>query len=194
MSYGSKHASPSLYYTRHFVRTYTHSSKTKGCIWTYNLSNDMLSTIRDIYLCVRAVCEIRLKSYMASTTHRSLFPLKHLCVLTCMCRSYRDVLHIERLFNYRRYPLCGLELRERSCWRATASDIHRSFSDTTLCAYPANPCIHCYLVSMKQNSPTLRLHATLQMTAFLPMRHHFIVTKLASYALSCSVFSINRVR
>ena len=49
-----------------------------------------------------------------------------------------DVVHIERLFYYRRHSLCGLELHERSNWRATAPDIHQSFSDTTLDAYTAN--------------------------------------------------------
>ena len=69
---------------------------------------------------------------MAPNTHCSLFPIRNLCVRPCITwklyRSYMDVLHIERLVYYWRHSLYGLELHERSNWRATAPYTHCSHS------------------------------------------------------------------
>ena len=107
-----------------------------------------------------------------------------------------DVLHIEQLLYCRRHFLCGLELHEIPDRRAMATDTYQSFSDTTLCAYNASPCIQRYLVRSypwQQNSRTLWLHTTHQTTALLPTMQCFIRTNLASYATRCSVFSIKHV-
>ena len=100
-----------------------------------------------------------------------------------------DYLHINPLLYCRKHSLCGLELHERLDWRATAPDTHRSFSDTTLFADTASPCIHCYLVcnyAWQQNSCTLWLHTKHQMTAL----HLFMTTSSASYTTRCSVFQL----
>ena len=56
------------------------------------------------------------------------------------------VLHIERLLYYLRCSLYmyGLKLHERYDWRATATDIHWSFSDTTVSVYTASRYVQCY--------------------------------------------------
>ena len=138
---------------------------------------------------------------MGPNMHHSLFSISHLCMyLHTKLENFRsDVQHIKWLLYCQRHSLCGLDLHKRSDWRATcmAPKTYRSFSDTTLCAYTASPCIqHCYLVcnyACKQNSRTLWLHTTHQMTASPPMMHCIIWTKLASYTTHCSDSSINRV-
>ena len=78
-------------------------------------------------------------------------------------------------------------------YSCTTWDMHRSFSDTTLCACTASPYTHRYLVrnhAWQQNSRTLWLHATHQMMALLPTMHRFRRTYLASYTTCCSVFSL----
>ena len=72
---------------------------------------------------------------MAPNMHHSLFMTSHLAYLHTELEnymSYMDIQHIKRLLYYQRDSLCGLELHERSDWRATAPDTHQSFSDTTL--------------------------------------------------------------
>ena len=60
----------------HFVCTYAHNSKTTGRIWTFYISNDC-SSIRDVELDERYGWQV-----MTPNTHCSLFPTRHLCVLT----------------------------------------------------------------------------------------------------------------
>ena len=145
--------------------------------------------------CVRAGCEIRMVSYGSKHAQQSFSdkPFVHIYLSANFenFKSYDDIEHMKRLLCYRRHSLCGLELHERSDWRATAPDMHRSFSDTTLCAYTASPYIHRYMVhnyAWQQNSRTLLLHTTHQMMALLPMFHSFLRTKLASYCTRSSVF------
>ena len=138
---------------------------------------------------------------MAPNTHRSLFPISHLSVLTHISRklyrSYVDVPHIELLLYCRWHSLSGLEEHERFDLRATAPEMHLSFSDTTLWAFTSSPCIHRDLVrnyAWQQNSRILSLHTTHQTMVLLPILHRFtcIRAKLASYTTRCGAFSINR--
>ena len=120
---------------------------------------------------------------MEPNMHHSLFPISHLCVLTYItwklqvvygCSAYQTTaLLLETFFVWLRVD-----------WRATAPDMHRSFSDTTFCVYTANTYTHRYLVwnyAWQQNSHTLWLHTTDQTTALLPMMHRFISKNLAIY-------------
>ena len=99
---------------------------------------------------------------MATNTHCSLFPTRHLYILTHILENNghacKDILHIERLLYYQRHSSCGLELYERSNWKATATDMHQLFTDATLCVYTASPYILPFLVcnyAWQQNSCTL---------------------------------------
>ena len=74
-----------------------------------------------------------------------------------------DVLHIEQLLYYWRYSLCGLELREKSNWRAMAPDKHQRHSLIEHCVRTASPSIYRYLVhncTQQQNSPSWWLYCT----------------------------------
>ena len=95
---------------------------------------------------------------MAPNTHCSLFQICHSCIyFHAYLENYRlymymdvlhmDVLHMEQLLHYQRHSLCGLELYERSNWRAMAPDTHHGCSLTQHCPpYTASLYIHCYLV------------------------------------------------
>ena len=88
------------------------------------------------------------------------------------------------LLYCRRQLLCGLDLHERSDWRATcmAPDTQSSFSDATLSAFTANPYIHHCLVcsyAWQQNLCTLWRQTAHQMTVLLPIMHSFNRTKSA---------------
>ena len=78
-----------------------------------------------------------------------------------------DVLHIKRLLYYQRHFLSGLELHERSDWRATATDTHQLYSDT-ICS---SLYIHWYIfgvqLRMTTHSCALRLHTTHQNNDFI---------------------------
>ena len=68
---------------------------------------------------------------MAPNRHRSLFRIRHLCILSYMhnskaCRSYKDVLYIERLLCYRRCLFSVLELHVKYYFRVMAPNTHRS--------------------------------------------------------------------
>ena len=92
-----------------------------------------------------------------------------------------DVQHIERLLYYWRHSLCGLELHERSDWRATATDMHWLFFDTTL-LYTASPytasqyILHHYLVC---NYMTAKL--TYLMTAYYTPNNGFTANNASFY-------------
>ena len=141
---------------------------------------------------VRRACEIQLVRYGSKHASQSLSD-KPFCILTCV--TWR----LQVVYEHSAYQTTALVLSTFPCvvyscmrphWRATAPDMHRSFSGTTLCGYTANAYIHCYLVcnyARQQNSRTSWQHTTHQMTASLC----FIRTKLASYTKHCSAFSIN---
>ena len=57
--------------TQHFVRTYTHNSKTTGCMWTFYISNDC-STIEMSIICIRAGCAIPGVSYTSKHASQSV--------------------------------------------------------------------------------------------------------------------------
>ena len=86
---------------------------------------------------------------MAPNTCCILFPICHLCVLFMhnlkTTGPYTDVLHIKQLLYYQKHSLCGLELHEKSDWRAIASDTHRC------------PNIHVYIAIGVQLSMTTEL-------------------------------------
>ena len=144
--------------------------------------------------CVRAGCKTWLGSYVSPNAHPSFFPISNLCILTRMtwklqviygCSAYRMTALLSMTF------LVWFRVARDSTGELRAPDMDWSFSDTKLCAYDASPCIHCYLVcnyAWQQNSHTLWLHTTHQMTALLPTMHRFIGAYLASYTTCCSVF------
>ena len=78
---------------------------------------------------------------MAANTHRSLFPISDLRIYTLYLdaeiENFRS--HIKRRLCDRRHSWCGLELQERSEWRAMDPDMRWSFSNTTLCVYTVSP-------------------------------------------------------
>ena len=123
----------------------------------YRSYGDFLHIKRLLYSwrCLFSVLELDVRyewQVVSPNMHCSLFLRSHLFVYSCIrhiletFRSYVYVQHIERLLYYWRYSLCGLELHERSNWRATTPDMLWSFSDTTLCANTPSPYIHRYLV------------------------------------------------
>ena len=99
--------------------------------------------------CVRAGCKIQMVSYGFKHTSQSFFDKLFVHILTRITwklgvinghQTYQMTAILSKIF------LCGLELHERSNWRATALDTHQAFSDTTVYEYTASPYIHCYLV------------------------------------------------
>ena len=93
---------------RHSVLTYTRNLKTTDCMQTFYISNNC-STIGDIYVCVRARCEIRMVSYTSKHAMQSLSDkpfLRIQCTKThnsklqilCGCSSYRTTAILSETF------------------------------------------------------------------------------------------------
>ena len=147
-------------------------------------------------VCVRAGCEIQLVSYGSKHALQSLSNKQF--VYTCItwklqvmygCSAYQITALLSETF------LVCLELHERSNWKATSPNMHQSFSDKTFCVYTASPYIHHYLVhncAWQQNSCTLDCILHSKRWLYMPTTYDFIRTKLASYTMRCSGFSINR--
>ena len=68
--------------TRHFVLTYMHDLKTKGCINMIYLTSNC-STFRDIYFWFRTVCEIRQVSYGSKYASKPYSNMTLVCTSTC---------------------------------------------------------------------------------------------------------------
>ena len=140
---------------------------------TYQIT-DLLSEMS--VFCVESGCEYDWW-LMAPNMHCSLFsnqPIVHTYMHTLKNTGHIWMFCMTALL----FETCshGLELYERSNWRATAPNTHWWFSDTTLCAFTASLYMHHYLVqnyAWQQNSCTLWLHTTHQRTALLTMMHHF---------------------
>ena len=83
---------------------------------------------------VRATCEIRLVSYSSKHASPSLFEATSCVYLHAKFRKYRSYMDINRTCPMTallsRHSLCGLELNERSDWRAMAPEMHCDHSLT----------------------------------------------------------------
>ena len=140
--------------------------------------------------CVTAGCEIWLSSCGSKHASESLFdtPLVHTYThkLKTTGHIYATALLLEAFFVWFRFS-----------WEILTGelppDTHQSFSDTTLCMYilQARTYITIWVCNYawQQNSHTLWLHTTHQMTALLPRIYRFIRTKLDSYSTHCSLFN-----
>ena len=146
-----------LFSIHHFVCTYVHNSKTKGC-------KDILSNKQLLYyqrylfpwLELYARCDRRVMA------PNSFFLVSHLCIITginwkllviYICSAYRTTaLHTETFLVWFRIA------REIQLESYTRPDTHQSFSDTKLCVYTASLYIHCYFLcnyAWQQNSHTV---------------------------------------
>ena len=86
-----------------------------------------------------------------------------------------DILHIKQLLYYRRHSLHGLELHEKSDWRATALHTHCGHSLIQYCrVYIARPYIYCFGV---------QLRVTTKLTWLMTVLH----TKREVYCQRCIV-------
>ena len=108
----------------HTCCTYTRYSKTTGHIMFYHRKHLFCGSKHSWQFFPG-------KPFVHAYTHN----LKTTCYL-CM-----DVPGIDWLLWYRTHSLCGLELRDRSNWSATAPKTQESFSNTSLCAYTVSPYI-----------------------------------------------------
>ena len=89
-----------------------------------------------------------------------------------------------------RFFLCGLELHERSDWRATAPNTHRGHSLIKHCVHILQACtdITIWCTTVHDNKSHIAYDCiTHQIMVLLPIMHHFIGTK--SYVTTYKVLS-----
>ena len=81
--------------TRHFVCTYMHNPKTKGCIRVFYLTNNR-STVRDIYLLGQRCMRDTISELWIQTCITGSFQCVILCILTLTTRKLQ-VTHVDVL-------------------------------------------------------------------------------------------------
>ena len=133
--------------------------------------------------CVFSVLELDVRYdwwVMGPNTYESFFPISYLCVLICITKPiqvvYGHSAYHTTTLNPRHF-LCCLELHERSNWRATAPDMHRSISDTTLCAYTASLYIQRYFILLWSYVHTYKY----LMTAYYTLNDRFTTNNPSFY-------------
>ena len=172
VSYGSKHASQPLSNTTFCA--YLHWKLENYRMYMDNLHIDWLLCYQRYLFSVLELDVRYIWQVMAPNVHCSVFPISNLCVLTCITCELQTLYErsaIEQLLYYWRHSLRGLELHERSVWRATEGGRHASVVFQYKIVYIYGKPIHTWLFGAQPrvttNSPTLWLHTTHQMMALL---------------------------
>ena len=176
------------------------------CLITCRLCADVLHIRRLLYYkrC-QAGCEIWMTTYASRQASQSFLGKPFVCIqlylrhLTWKLQVICGRLAYWTTANYWKHYLCGLELHEKSYWRAMVPDTHCSLSGTTLCAYTASLYIHSYFIcyyAWQQNSHILWLYTctthqttvycqlgiVLQQQSWLPTLHIAVFFQLIAYA------------
>ena len=158
--------------------------------------------LSEVFFLVRAACKIRLVSFGSKHALQSLSNMPFVCtyMYTCTLKTTQltytvDVLHIKWQLYYWRYYLCGLELHEKSKWRAMAPDMHHNHSLTQdyVCILQAWTYIAIWCTTRHDSKTCVAYDCTThQMMALLPMLHCSIRTKpyVMTYALLQPIASV----
>ena len=95
-------------------------------------------------VCVRTECYIGLVSYGSKHAWESLFnkPFSHTCTHNLKTTGHVWMFCVSDDWSMIEDILCVLYSCMRDLTGKVAPSTHQSFSDTTLCAYTANPYIH----------------------------------------------------
>ena len=165
------------------MHTYIRDLKTIGHVQTLYILNNC-STIGDVYFLSW--------SWMRDMIGELWLPT---CIAVLFNKPYvHAYMHEHIRLYYRTHSLCGLELQERSNWRAAGPQTHisRSLIQTSVRILQARMyiAVWCATTRDNRNSRSLSQHITHQMTASLPIMYCFIRTKLARYTTRCSVFQL----
>ena len=161
------------------------------CIY---ISNNCTTMIGQLWL------EMRI-TVLKWNAHHSLFPINHLCILTCIAWK----LQVVHVYEYSAHWTTALLSKTFLVWLRVAWEIQLEsygprHASVLLWYTIVEHCVHIlqtisyiafWYATTHDNTTHIAYDCTTQqMAVLLPTMHHFIRTRLASYTAGCSVLLI----
>ena len=186
------------------VCTYTHNSKTRGCMWIFCILNVTALLLHMSISCVRARYEIQMGTYGSKHIAVPFRYAVHLCIHVHVLRHI--IWKLQVIYGRSVYQVIVILSEAFFVWFRFAWEIWlESYGSTQASVIlwcnivwvyckPAHKSLHGVqlhvCLCMKQNSHTLWLHYTHQTTALPLMMHRFIRRKLTCYTTCSSVVQL----